>query len=550
MLALRRRIRSCFLSAALACVAAPCLATDLPPGGTLEPIPVMSLPAGAVLERTISQDYDISWVVFPNPIPRHVTGTVTQSIYRLTDNTLLFYYNVTNDSTSQGGIATIGIRDFSDSTTFSTDVSLLNSLVCFNCESADRAVRDIFGSGISFEYDLGIATGYHSRPLVVRTDATSYAVSICGGRFGFGTGRVVVSTGSHQVTLCGFASPVTDATPPIVSITAPSPLANNCNPVMISGTAYDPQGFDQYVLEYATSPNGPWTQISSSTDPVNPAGPLGAWNTGALASGYYFVRLTASNTTALTTSVTSVVYVDRSAPSVEVRSPQTSNIPLGGSVCFDGTVWDTGGSTYTIQYRSLPSGVFAHVNPGTPTYAGQIINDGLGSWTTRSGPAAVADGSYEVRVSGTDACGLSASVTRQIIVDNTAPIGVIASPAPCTVVRGSVNVIGTIADANLASWALQYTGGDASGWVTIASGNNPVNNAVIAAWNTSGLRSCAYTLRLLVGDRSSVNCGSTNNQAEYLTSVFVGCPADFNHDDSVNSQDYFDFLTAFFSPCP
>jgi hypothetical protein len=30
----------------------------------------------------------------------------------------------------------------------------------------------------------------------------------------------------------------------------------------------------------------------------------------------------------------------------------------------------------------------------------------------------------------------------------------------------------------------------------------------------------------------------------------TSCPADFNHDDTVNSQDFFDFLTAFFASAP
>ncbi len=543
-----RSIRTC-VAAALLGTSATALATDLGPNQTLDPVPIVSLPAGAVLERTITQDYDIAWTVLPNPIPRHITGTVTQRIYRLADDTLTFYYNVSNDSTSQGGLEYVGVRDFSDSTLFDTDASLQGGIICLNCENADRARRDLFGSSITFEYDLGIPTNSHTRPLIIRTNATSYSVSYCRGLYSAGTGRVVVGNSARSLTLCGFASPVTDSTPPVVSITAPTALANNCNPVTIVGTAYDPQGFDNYVVEYATNPNGPWTQITSSTNDVNPAGTLAMWNTTAIASGYYFVRLTAENTSGMTNSVTSVVYVDRTAPNTDLRSPTTSNNPLGGTVCFDGTVWDTGGSTYTIRYRSLPSGSFAHVNPPTGSYPGQIITDGLGSWNTHTGPTAVPDGTYQVRLEGIDSCGLTSIETADIIVDNTTPVGFISSPAPCAAVRGIVNVTGRANDANLASWTLQYTGGDLNTWDTIASGTGPINGT-FAQWNTERLRSCAYTLRLIVGDRSSINCGSTNNHVEYTVGVFVGCEADFNHDNFVNSQDYFDFFTAFFAPCP
>src|SRR5688572_5301382 len=138
---------------AASCVAvAPALATDLPPGSTLEPIPVVALPADAVLEGTYTRDFDITWTpAFPNPpIPRHVTGTITQNLYRRADNSLIFRYRVTNDAASQGAVTRISISNFSG---FETDVSLLSSTFCLNCENADRAVRDDFGTGISFEYD-------------------------------------------------------------------------------------------------------------------------------------------------------------------------------------------------------------------------------------------------------------------------------------------------------------------------------------------------------------------------------------------------------------
>jgi hypothetical protein len=47
--------------------------------------------------------------------------------------------------------------------------------------------------------------------------------------------------------------------------------------------------------------------------------------------------------------------------------------------------------------------------------------------------------------------------------------------------------------------------------------------------------------------------GLANSQDffDFLTAFFSGAPAaDFNHDGATNSQDFFDFLTAFFAGCP
>src|SRR6201999_3160830 len=45
---------------------------------------------------------------------------------------------------------------------------------------------------------------------------------------------------------------------------------------------------------------------------------------------------------------------------------------------------------------------------------------------------------------------------------------------------------------------------------------------------------------------------SVNSQDffDFVSAFFADAPAaDFNHDGSINSQDYFDFLTAFFAGC-
>ncbi len=81
------------------------------------------------------------------------------------------------------------------------------------------------------------------------------------------------------------------------------------------------------------------------------------------------------------------------------------------------------------------------------------------------------------------------------------------------VCRGTVPVIGTAstgADA-LADWVLDSRPQSGGIWTTIASGNSPVSNALLANWNTSGLNGY-YFLRLTVRNA----CGDSNSDVEFV----------------------------------
>ena len=286
------------------------------------------------------------------------------------------------------------------------------------------------------------------------------------------------------------------------------------------GTANDPESFDHYVLEYSAGAGGPWTTIVSSTTPVT-NGLLGVWNVGALPQGYYFIRLTAFNAMDASSSVTTIVFVDQQFDTVDFRSPPNGAV-LGGVICFDGSINDGNGNcatSYVVDYAVSLAGPWSPVDPAKPTYPGPVYNDPLASWNTRAG---IADGSYYLRVTGTDACGHTKTVLHKVTVDNTPPTAVITDPSNCASVDGLVRVVGTAFDAHMAGWVLQYTGGDAHGWVTIAGGNTSVINGVLGIWDTTGLRHCAYTLRLVVTDGSGIDCTVYANQSEYLASVYLG----------------------------
>jgi hypothetical protein len=350
-------------------------------------------------------------------------------------------------------------------------------------------------------------------------------------------------------------------TTPTATISGPPSLSCLCMPVTFTGTADAPSGtFSQYTLEERPLGFGPWTTIDTSTTAVT-SGALYTWNDPLITEGYYEIRLTTHDVYGQIAQDFTIIYINRAYDTVDLRKPVVYNAPLGtgiygGRICFDGTLND-GGCTlnYSVEYGPTPSGPFNPVDPGFPTYPGGVINDPLGTatgdiWNTASGPTAVPDGPWYVRVTGRNSCAQTASVTRQVLIDNTPPIALLSAPIQCSFDRGLVQIRGEVFDVNLSSWVLQYTGGTSHGWTTLIAGTtNMPPNSLLFTWNTAGLQPCPYTIRLIAGDKATVSC-ITDNSTEYETSIDLGCPTDYNRDGVVNSQDFFDFLSAFFAGCP
>ena len=322
-----------------------------------------------------------------------------------------------------------------------------------------------------------------------------------------------------------------DTTPPTAEITSPAQLACVCNGTSVIGSAYDPDGpITVWRLERKALGAIAWTLIrTSSTEVIN--GELGPWTTVA-ADGWYTLRLTITNACGLTDVWTTDVYLNKAFNSLALRSPAKGAI-LGGSVCADGSAWDHCGGSFTLEHRPAGAGAWVPFDSVNPPW---ITNDPLGSWNTRAGTP---DGDYEIRLIGTDECGNTASEQVTVTVDNTPPTAVITSPLPCRYLGGVIEVRGTANDTHLAGWVLQYAGDDAHGWITIAAGNGAVVNGLLALWDTTLLRPCAYSLRLVVTDQAMLDCnGSARNQSEYIVSVNVGSRFDGDGDGDVDQADF------------
>ena len=99
---------------------------------------------------------------------------------------------------------------------------------------------------------------------------------------------------------------------------------------------------------------------------------------------------------------------------------------------------------------------------------------------------------------------------------------------------------------------MQYTGGNANNWVTIASGNTPVVNDVLGVWDTNGLRACCYTIRIVASDTAVLDCnGAIHHRSEYTVSVDLSnsCPSDLDGDGLTGINDFLKLL-ANWGPCP
>ncbi len=512
------------LLAFLTLLAAPARAINIPPGGSVG-LPG-TIPPGGVVAADILIPFDI----VSGGGALLYRGVLQNRVVREASGQYAFYYRIRDTVAGLNGIIrNVRTIDFSG---WSCDVDWDTSSP--GNKNPTRAQRSAgVGNELLYIFGNNLFSNETSRFFYSRTNALAFA------RTGLTT--IELTTG-ETVTLSTF-EPVRDNTPPIGTITGPGPFSCVCDFVTITGTANDPESFSGYTLEWANSPAGPWNLITSSGVPVV-NGVLGVWNASALPQGYYWIRLVVTNGVGQTTTFTTVLFLDQQFDSLDVREPDSGDV-IGGLACFDGTVWDTCFDSYTVEWRTSGGIFFTPVDPANPVYFVPVINDPFATWNT----TLLADGDYVVRVAGRDTCGNTATVTRRVVIDNTAPTTIIQSPQNCDSVGGLVSIKGTVFDVHLAGWILEVTGGPYNSWVTIASGNANILDSTIAIWDTTDLPPCCYTIRLRATDTSNVSC-STSNYNETLVSVDVGCPADFNGDGFVDFFDFDDFVAAFEAGCP
>ncbi len=311
--------------------------------------------------------------------------------------------------------------------------------------------------------------------------------------------------------------------PPVARIDAPTANECLCGSDGVTGVAHVDLGLlDHWALEYRSTAVDSWTLLAESDiDVPEPGGSLTVWDSSGLAEGRYLLKLTVHSLSGLSATDEVVVWVSRDFDGVgfnflwgNVGMPSVADF-VAGNACPIGSVGDggCGGVSYTVDFAPSGGGAFTPIDPTMPIYAGGASNSLLGTWDTIA--TAVPDGTYNVQVIGTNACGQQQSALRSVTVDNTPPVAALTAPVSCTVFHPDdlVEIRGTASDANLVSWSLSIIGGPHTTWHTLASGNSSVVDGLLTTWDTSGLPECGYVLRLRVTDAAIPNCGSSRRDA-------------------------------------
>lgn len=294
---------------------------------------------------------------------------------------------------------------------------------------------------------------------------------------------------------------------------------------------------------------------SSTGTPVSSygaaSGQTGQWTTVTFGAGPYILSGLGGSPTAVTLTRTGATNL--------------TTFVSGGPTDYQKLVGDadsiTGTTTYT--FTGLPAGrytIYTYAAAPSITTASTRIDapDGTGGAQTVGGAptsyAYVQGQTHAVHVVTTTGgpvnivatkIGQSAVVNGFQIVPNPVPppppppppppadlTAAITSPPPCTqLVDGPIEIRGTAGGTGFLSWTLQYTGGSATTWTTIASGTSPVVNGPLGTWNTGTLtRPCGYTVRLIVNT-------TAGQMIEGVRSYYAGMIGDANLNANVAFDD-------------
>ena len=207
---------------------------------------------------------------------------------------------------------------------------------------------------------------------------------------------------------------IVDNTPPAVELIAPgaeSMLGAKHHPVTIFGHIQDDH-LSQYRLRVGKgSEPVTWTELVHATSP--PVSPhLGLWDIASQPDGLYTLYLMAEDQAGLSTEKRVPLMLDQTLPTVALNTP-----PDGAYLSTGLTLTGSASDRHLVSYRIEIAPVSEPEQWSTIAHGTTPVENGvLGQWQ-----ALPPDGTYQLRLSATDAADNTAQVLRRVTVDTRPP---------------------------------------------------------------------------------------------------------------------------------
>ncbi len=216
-----------------------------------------------------------------------------------------------------------------------------------------------------------------------------------------------------------------DNTNPTGSITSPAATDVRGTIALTSNSADSGSGVDTVVFQRSPAGAGTWTNQAAS------------FNTTLVADGQYDLRVVTTDNAGNTfTSTTVTIRVDNTLPTGALTAPADGAEIGVPPVTLTSNSADGGSGVATVVFERRIAGSGGAWTATSP------------SWDTASGADAVADGSYELRVTTTDNAGNSfSSAFITVLIDHSAPV-TSASLAPGSPSNAPVTVSFSAADGS------------------------------------------------------------------------------------------------------
>ncbi len=303
-------------------------------------------------------------------------------------------------------------------------------------------------------------------------------------------GAALLTTGASSAAFTsqsgslGSVRAASDWTAPTVSMTSPGAAVRSTVPLTVSASDAD-SGVKEVVIQQRPVGGSSWTTACTSA-----SSPFGcSWATGALTSGSYELRATATDRAGNTTTSAIVrTLVDNTAPAVAMSDPGT---PLSGTRTVAATANDAHSGIASVAVQAQASGATSWTTLCTVTSAPFSCSIDTRTLTTDTA-------TYAFRAVATDVAGNTSTSTpvANRVVDNVVSTVTLADPG--AYLTGTVTLEATASStAGIRSVTIQRAPAGSSTWTDVCSTTSSPHQC---PWNTSQVSDGSYDLRAVLTD--------------------------------------------------